>query len=69
MLNNNNKVQKINSGGSDQLKRSKKAQLFNKGSSLFMVSIVKFMILSNSFYTIFNSGMFLKFRLFVSSFM
>ena len=39
-----------------------------KESSLFIVLIVKFMTLSTSFYTIFNSRMFLKFYLFISSF-
>ena len=40
-----------------------------KGSSLFIVLIVKFITLTPSFYTIFNSRMFLEFCLFISSFM
>ena len=45
-----------------QLKRS----TISKGSSLFIVSIVKFMTVSTSFYSIFNSRMLLKFRLSMS---
>ena len=42
---------------------SKDPAKLNKGSSLFIVSIVKVTIQSIFFYTIFNSGMFLKFCL------